>query len=222
MAVTDEAIEKIRALIVDGTLGPGARLPQENVLAEQLGLSRNSMREAVRALEQAKVLSVRHGSGTYVTSLEPSLLLQGIAFAVELLRDDTLLEVLEVRELLEPPATRLATLRMTPQRLEPIRAAFERHRVDDPVEDLVRCDLEFHAAIVAAAGNATLSSILDGLSSRTVRQRIWGGIVGESAVQQTIDYHARILEAIESGDAAVAEATALVHVAQARKWLRRI
>jgi GntR family transcriptional repressor for pyruvate dehydrogenase complex len=222
VAVTDEAVDRIRGLIVSGVLQPGDRLPQENVLAEELGISRNSMREAVRALEQAKVLSVRHGSGTYVTSLEPALLLQGIALAVELLRDDTLLEVLEVRELLEPPATRLATLRMTPERLKPIRDAFERHRVDDPVEDLVRCDMEFHAAIVAAAGNATLSSILDGLSSRTVRQRIWGGIVGDSAVQQTIDYHQRILEAVESGEAAVAEAEALVHVAQARKWLKRI
>jgi GntR family transcriptional repressor for pyruvate dehydrogenase complex len=222
LAVTDDAVDRIRSLIVSGVLQPGDRLPQENVLAEELGISRNSMREAVRALEQAKVLSVRHGSGTYVTSLEPSLLLQGIALAVELLRDDTLLEVIEVRELLEPAATRLATLRMTPERLKPIRAAFERHRVDDPVEDLVRCDMEFHAAIVAAAGNSTLSSILDGLSSRTVRQRIWGGIVGESAVQATIDYHARILEAIESGDATVAEAEALVHVAQARKWLKRI
>ena len=94
--------------------------------------------------------------------------------------------------------------------------------MDGPVEDLVQCDLEFHAAIVAAAGNSTLSSILDGLSSRTVRQRIWGGIVGDAAVQQTIDHHERILEAIESGEAAVAEATALVHVAHARRWLKRI
>jgi GntR family transcriptional repressor for pyruvate dehydrogenase complex len=222
VAVTDDAVDRIRGLIVSGVLQPGDRLPQEHVLAEELGISRNSMREAVRALEQAKVLSVRHGSGTYVTSLEPALLLQGIALAVELLRDDTLLEVLEVRELLEPPATRLATLRMTPERLKPIRDAFERHRVDGPVEDLVRCDMEFHAAIVAAAGNSTLSSILDGLSSRTVRQRIWGGIVSDSAVQQTIDHHERILEAIENGEAALAEATALVHVAHARKWLKRI
>jgi GntR family transcriptional repressor for pyruvate dehydrogenase complex len=213
------AVEKIRELIVSGVLQPGDRLPQENELAAELGISRNSMREAVRALEQARVLSVRHGSGTFVTSLEPALLLQGIAFAVDMLRDDTLLEVLEVRELLEPAATRLATQRMTPAKLARIREAFERHQVDHPVEELVRCDLEFHAAIVEAADNATLSSILDGLSSRTVRQRIWGGIVGEKAVELTIEYHRRILEAIESGNPTLAEAAALVHVAAARTWL---
>jgi GntR family transcriptional repressor for pyruvate dehydrogenase complex len=219
MAVTGVAVDRIRELIVSGVLQPGDRLPQENELAAELGISRNSMREAVRALEQARVLSVRHGSGTFVTSLEPALLLQGIAFAVDMLRDDTLLEVLEVRELLEPAATRLATMRMTPAKLARIREVFERHQADLPIEELVRCDLEFHAAIVEAADNATLSSILDGLSSRTVRQRIWGGIVGENAVELTIDYHRRILEAIESGNPTVAEAAALVHVAAARTWL---
>ena len=219
MAVTGIAVDRIRELIVSGVLQPGDRLPQENELAAELGISRNSMREAVRALEQARVLSVRHGSGTYVTSLEPSLLLQGIAFAVDMLRDDTLLEVLEVRELLEPAATRLATMRMTPAKLSRIRDAFERHQADHPVEELVRCDIEFHAAIVEAADNSTLSSILAGLSSQTVRQRIWGGIVSDNAVQLTIDYHRHILEAIESGNPTVAEAAALVHVSHARTWL---
>lgn len=222
MAVTGDAVDRIRELIVSGVLQPGDRLPQENELAAELGISRNSMREAVRALEQARVLSVKHGSGTYVTSLEPALLLQGISFAVDMLRDDTLLEVLEVRELLEPAATRLATMRMTPAKLARIREAFERHRVDHPIEELVRCDLEFHAAIVDAADNSTLSSILDGLSSRTVRQRIWGGIVSENAVQLTIDYHERILEAIEAGNPIIAEAAALLHISYARTWLTGI
>ena len=89
MAVTGVAVDRIRELIVSGVLQPGDRLPQENELAAELGISRNSMREAVRALEQARLLSVRQSSGTYVTSLEPALLLQGIAFAVDMLRDDT-------------------------------------------------------------------------------------------------------------------------------------
>ncbi|MES2866630.1 MAG: GntR family transcriptional regulator, partial [Actinomycetota bacterium] len=73
MAVTDEAIEKIKAMIVSGELSPGDRLPPEKELSERLGLSRNSMREAVKALEVIRVLDVRRGDGTYVTSLEPHL-----------------------------------------------------------------------------------------------------------------------------------------------------
>ncbi|MDF2581206.1 MAG: FadR family transcriptional regulator, partial [Microbacterium sp.] len=80
MAVTDEAIEKIKDMIVRGELAPGSRLPPEKDLAERLGLSRSSMREAVKALEVIRVLDVRRGDGTYVTSLEPKLLLEAISF----------------------------------------------------------------------------------------------------------------------------------------------
>lgn len=101
MAVTDEAIEKIKAMIVSGELGPGDRLPPEKELAERLGLSRNSMREAVKALEVIRVLDVRRGDGTYVTSLEPHLLLEAITFVVDMHDDDSLLELFAVRRILE-------------------------------------------------------------------------------------------------------------------------
>jgi GntR family transcriptional repressor for pyruvate dehydrogenase complex len=219
MAVTDDAVSRIRELIISGELQPGDQLPQETLLADELGISRNSMREAVRVLEQMRVLTVRHGSGTYVSSLEPSVLLDGISFAVEMMRDHTLLEVLEVRQLLEPAATRLAVQRMTPAKLEIIRQAFEMHSEQKTIEDLVRCDLEFHSAIIRSTDNETLFSILDGLSSKTVRMRIWGGIVSDNAVDLTIDHHKLILKAIEAGDAHLAEAMALVHVTHARGWL---
>src|SRR5690348_18361051 len=71
--VTEGAIDKIRERIVSGAWGPGDRLPRESELAAELGLSRNSLREAVRALSQLRVLEVRQGDGTYVSSLEPGL-----------------------------------------------------------------------------------------------------------------------------------------------------
>src|SRR5687767_4883206 len=72
MSVTTMAIDNIREMIADGRLKPGDRLPPEHALAEQLGVSRGSLREAVRALSQLNVLVVRRGDGTYVRSLEPS------------------------------------------------------------------------------------------------------------------------------------------------------
>ncbi|GAB3817025.1 FadR/GntR family transcriptional regulator [Micromonospora zhanjiangensis] len=71
MALTDEAIAKIRGLIQSGELPPGTRLPPEQQLAAQMGLSRSGVREAVKVLESARVLDVRRGDGTYVTSLAP-------------------------------------------------------------------------------------------------------------------------------------------------------
>src|SRR3954464_1379895 len=104
MAVTDEAIQRIREMITSGDLGPGDRLPPEKELSERLGLSRNSLREAVKGLELIKVLDVRQGDGTYVTSLEPHLLLEAMSFVVDLHQDHSVVEIFEVRRVLEPHA----------------------------------------------------------------------------------------------------------------------
>src|SRR6266508_4936460 len=122
MALTDEAIDRIKEMIVSGELHPGDRLPREADLAERLGLSRNSLREAVRALTLIHVLDVRQGDGTYVTSLEPPLLLDAMTFVVDFHRDDTVLEFLEVRRILEPAATAMAALNMTDQQVAELRA----------------------------------------------------------------------------------------------------
>src|SRR5216683_541126 len=103
-SVTDEAIDKIQALIISGSWGPGDRLPKEKELAAQLGLSRSSLREAVRALSQLRVLEVRQGDGTYVTSLEPELLLESTSFVSHLLVGESAIELFEVRRLLEGAA----------------------------------------------------------------------------------------------------------------------
>src|SRR4051794_15704125 len=108
MAVTDDAIEKIKAMIIAGELKPGDRLPNEVELADRLGLSRNSLREAVRALTLLRVLDTRQGAGTYVTSLEPGLLLETLSFVVDIHRDDRALQLMEVRRILEPAATAMA------------------------------------------------------------------------------------------------------------------
>src|SRR4051794_6131694 len=107
-SVTNDAIESIRSLIASGAWGPGTRLPREADLAKQLGLSRNSLRESVRALSLARVLEVRQGDGTYVSSLEPGELLEPTLSATHLLRGRTVLELFEVRRMLEPEAAAMA------------------------------------------------------------------------------------------------------------------
>ncbi|WP_394620088.1 FadR/GntR family transcriptional regulator [Lentzea sp. JNUCC 0626] len=220
MALADDAIARIRSLIIEGRLAPGDRLPHEHRLAEELGISRNSTREAVRALEQARVLEVRQGSGTYVTSLDPALLLQGVALAVDLMRDDTLLEVLEVRQMLEPVATARAVAVMDDDKLLAIRRALDSVGPDSSVDELVAADIRFHAAVAAATGNSTLRSILDGLGSRTVHLRIWHGVVSADATARTIAAHESIYEALAQRDPALAHASALVHLRDAASWLR--
>jgi GntR family transcriptional regulator, transcriptional repressor for pyruvate dehydrogenase complex len=219
---TETAIARIRDLITSGELAPGSRLPPEQELAAQLGLSRNTAREAVRALMTARVLDVRRGDGTYVTSLTPDLLLEGVGAAVELMRDDGVLEVLEVRRYLEPAATALAASRIDGTGLAALRAAIGRMRAADDDEEFVAQDASFHAGVAEAAGNDTLASLLAGLSTRTIKVRVLRAMTGADALESTIDQHQAIYTALAAGDPNLAYALAVQHVVTTETWLRQL
>ena len=220
MSLTDKAISRIRELILSGELAPGSRLPPEQQLAAELGLSRNLMREAVKALVVARVLEIRRGDGTYVTSLESAVLLESLGSAVELLQGDSLLELTEVRRLFEPVATSVAATRISPEELGLAHAHLEAMRAArDDVELLNEHDAAFHRIVIAATGNQTLATLIEGISSRTVRARVWRGLVDEDAADRTLAEHQMIYDALAAGDAPLAEAAALVHVRTTEKWL---
>ena len=221
MSLTDNAIAQIRQLIATGELAPGDKLPPEQQLAADLGLSRNLMREAVKALVVARVLEIRRGDGTYVTSLEPALLLEGLGAAVELLRPDTMLELTEVRRLFEPVATGLAAIRASDEQLAGIKRHLDAMALArDDARLLIVHDEEFHRAVAAATRNATLASLLDGISGRTLRTRMWRELVDESAAERTLAEHAAIYAALAAHDAALAQASALVHLSTTERWLQ--
>jgi DNA-binding FadR family transcriptional regulator len=220
VAVTDEAIEKIKGMIVSGALRPGDRLPKESELAADLGLSRNSLREAVRALSLIRILDVRQGDGTYVTSLDPQLLLEALSFVVDFHRDDTVLEFLAVRRILEPAATAMAAALIPESELDALQAQLDALGEQPSVEELVAADLEFHRGIVQASGNSVLCSLLDGLSGPTTRARIWRGLTQEDAVSRTLHEHGAILAALRDRDAEAARSWATVHIASVEQWLR--
>ena len=221
MAVTDEAIEKIKDMIVRGELGPGSRLPPEKDLAERLGLSRSSMREAVKALEVIRVLDVRRGDGTNVTSLEPKLLLEAISFVVDLHDDDSLLEIFAVRRVLESHATGLAAQQAGDGDVAGLDAEISGVAPDTDIESLVEHAVRFHGAIARLAGNDYLASLLDSLTSQTVRARVWRGLTQAGVVERTLAEHRAILDAIADHDAELATSTAQVHIAGIERWLRQ-
>src|SRR2546423_12460861 len=160
-SVTGEAIERIRELITSGEWGPGTRLPRETDLARQLGLSRNSLREAVRALSLARVLEVRQGDGTYVSSLEAGELLEPTLSATNLLRGETVLELFEVRRMLEPEAAAVAAQRADAAVIAGLRRELDRMiAAGDHADELVQADAAFHHVIAAAPGNSVLRALL--------------------------------------------------------------
>lgn len=219
MSVTQRAIDDIKAMIIRGELAAGERLPKEADLAARLGISRNSLREAVRALTLANILEARQGDGTYVTSLEPRMLLEPLTFMADFHQDRTLLHVLEVRRILEGSVAALAAQHITDAELEELRGVVDEMDACDTVEAFVANDLRFHRLIGAASRNPVLASVLDSFSTPMSRTRVWRGVTQANAIDQTKAQHAALYDALAHRRPDVARAMATAHIAGVEAWL---
>lgn len=221
-ALTDQAIIKIKDLILSGEFRAGAKLPREQDLAQKLGLSRNSLREAVRALALAGVLDTRVGDGTYVTSLDSELLMAGMGFVGELLDGNALLEAHQVRRILEPVATDLAASMLTEADFAEMETILDRMEHSDRMQAIIDADNDFHRVINRAAGNAMLASIIENLSTNMTRARLWRTVTDRGAAEATKQRHRDIYLALRDGDGKRASAADLLHLAEGERWLEQM
>ena len=225
MSLTDDAIERIKQMIIDGTLGPGDRLPREQDLALSLGLSRGSLREAVRALTVMRVLDTRQGDGTYVTTLSPAILIDVMSFIVDFHRDEMLLHFFHVRRVLEAEAAGAAAGLITDADLKELQQLLGEAEdiADEEVIDHERMlanDQRFHGLITRAGGNPVLAAVVESMSGETTRARIWRGLADENAVSRTLQEHRDIYYALRDHDGDRARLRAAVHVCGVEDWLR--
>jgi len=217
MGAIETTIDKIKQMLVDGELRPGDKLPVEKDLAASLGVSRNTLREAVRALTSLKMLQTRQGDGTYVTSLQPSLLLDGMGFVADLHREEGELHFLHVRRLLEPEATALAVTRLSEADLAKLSDLLDeadtivRARTIDH-ERLMANDRAFHSLITSRCGNPVLAALVENTSGHTVRARLWRGRLDPGADERTVAEHRMIYQAVVDGDSERARLRAAAHI----------
>ena len=136
----------------------------------------------MRALTLARILEARQGDGTYVTSLEPSMLLEPLTFMADFHQDRTLLHVLEVRRILEAAVAALAAQYITDEELAELRSVVDEMDACETVEAFVANDLRFHRIIGAASRNPVLASVLDSFSTPMSRARVWRGVTQANAI----------------------------------------
>lgn len=222
ITVTERAIAQIKAKLASGELGPGQRLPTERDLAAELGLSRSSMREAIRALTMLGILQARHGAGVYVTQLEPSDLLETFGAVAEISRGETLVHLVQVRKILEPAAAATAAARITDEGLMLLRAEMRAMERGTTSEEILGHDQEFHRVITEAAGNPALAAILSGLNSRTFRARVWRGHQEDGAFTRTFNEHEAIYRALVDRDPEGARIAATIHIGAIEDWARHL
>jgi GntR family transcriptional repressor for pyruvate dehydrogenase complex len=220
---TEQAVGAIMQLLTSGELGPGDRLPTERDLALRLGVARSTVREAIRGLEMMRVLQVRHGEGIFVTSLDAPLLLEATGFAMRLMRDHEVVDLLELRAILEGAAAGLASARMTEEQRRTLLSRLDALDAATTADELLQADIAFHACIAAGAGNVVLASLLDTFSARTYRARhLNAGLGLEEALVRSRASHRRIYEAVVARDPEGARASASAHVATLTGWLRNV
>lgn len=216
---TQGAISDIETMVMEGIYRPGERLPVEAELADRLGVSRNTLREAVRALSFVGVLEVRQGDGTFVAEMDPDQLFTGLRLFAQTATDDRLAAVLEARRVLEPQLTALAAARRTADDLVAIEEALDAMYGAPNVVAMVEADHEFHRRVCRAAQSVVLEHVLDNISLTTLRLRVWYGQENEQHRKSSLAEHSGLFESIRRGDAAVAEASALLHVERVQRWL---
>ncbi len=193
----DVVFENLREAIVEGKVKPGQRL-MEVQLAEQLGVSRTPVREAIRKLELEGLVIMLPRKGAYVANMS--------------LKD--IIDVLEIRASVEGLAASLASERISPEdikKLEAILKDFEQSAAGSDVETLLKKDVEFHECIFKATKNKKLHQLINSLWEQVYRFRVTYISDYDSTVNIARD-HKLILEAIKKGDNEMAKKYATEHI----------
>ena len=219
-------LEQIRELMDGGVLKPGDKLMPERELAERLGVSRSSVREAIRALEVMGSVSTRPGGGTFVRDTDAGQIIQPLAMFLAVERS-SLLDMFEVRIVFESATARLAAERATEEEVDRIRKALRGMEQSFNLRDSEKgegFDVEFHQAVAEATHNDLLIRLFRTLAEEltrvvsAARRQLY---TGPSDARKIIDQHRQICEAIERRDGDRAAGRMMEHLTYAERHFRK-
>jgi GntR family transcriptional repressor for pyruvate dehydrogenase complex len=215
----EEIVAQLREFLAKGDLKPGEQLPSERALSERLGVSRPSVREALRSLESSGLVHIRIGSGTYVASIEDTLL-SPLAAAI-LQQRDVLLDIFEARKTIEPEIAALAARRVGLEEVAQMEEVLaEQARQIAAGDTGVEADTAFHALLAQATKNKVFLKLNEAIvdSLRDTRER---SLQIRGRPERSLTGHREILKAIRAKNAVGARRSMLAHlVAIERNILR--
>jgi len=194
-SLVDQALEQLRLRITEGRWAIGERLPTEPELSAELGISRNTVREAMRVLAFSGLIEIRQGDGSYLRSMTDPL------GAMRALSHCTLEQAQETRQILEVEAIGLAAVRRTQQDLKALRSALDASAelYDGDLEAYISADLVFHKHLVDAAHNPALSELYQYFSA-IVGAQLRQTLNISPRRQAVFDLHVALLDAVEHQD----------------------
>ncbi len=219
----EQIVEQIQRRIMDGDLKPGDQLPSERELGKQFGVSRTSIREAIRVLTLMGLVEVNHGRGTFITEQTPNAIRYTIDTMINIARKEGSGNLIELREILEPEIAALAAVRSGEEHLQAIREAVETMEaaMKDPLryDEYIEADLDFHLCLAEGAGNPLFLVLIDLLVVQLRQQRIRAASK-DGGLFRGQTHHRRILEAVENRNAEAARMVMYDHIQQIREDIK--
>jgi GntR family transcriptional repressor for pyruvate dehydrogenase complex len=212
----EQIVQQIEDSITGGELKEGDQLPAERELAQQFGVSRTAVREAVKTLREKGLVEAYPGRGTFITNGTARSIQQTLDRMIRSGQGEGTVHLTEVREILEPEIAALAAQRVDEEMLSAMReaiAVMDAARKDS--EAFIEGDLDFHLALAEAAGNPLILSLIDSIVGLLREQRTRTYFV-EGGPERGQYHHRRILEAIEHRDAVGAREAMRAHLLQVR------
>lgn len=218
LSLPDRLSIDLERLILDGTLAPGDRLPSERELAEHLGVSRVSIRQALHELESGGLIDRKPGRGTIVLSPGKAREVDGQGFDLTAHPDTTLEQIMELRAIIEPPAARLTASRATARDIEQLRELVVEMEGDVSKERYAQLDAAFHQAIAQYTHNPLISLLNEQIATHIAPGRA-SRYQTRKRRNASSKAHRRIYEAIAAGDGDLAEYEARQHVIVIRQLI---
>ena len=218
--IAEEIADRIRVLILDGTLPPGRPLPGERVLAARFGVSRGSVRDAFRMLETIGLLETRHGQGTFPHELDVNRLVAPLV-SVLTYRRDLREELLDVRRMFEPAVARAAASRITDEDLADLQRILDTHRrkLKSGGSTIVE-DTAFHAVLARATRNRVVMRVMETLNDLLIESRKLT-LKQKGRPQRSIQGHAAVVAALRRRDPDAAALAMHRHIDQIAELLNQ-
>lgn len=218
-------IEQIQTLCLENNLPPGGRLPSERDLASLFGVSRNSVREALKGLESKGFLEIRQGGGSFLAETKHDMLGNELGTRIDAAEIQYIDDMLELRRAFEVEAASLAAQRATPDNLQAIRDVLRQmaSAANDP-ELGVQADVDFHLQVANATKNQLLIDLMETLAKRleeNIRATRHHRFTDAARHQDTYKEHEEIYLAIESRDSELAKKLMGEHISRIRSELYR-
>jgi GntR family transcriptional regulator, transcriptional repressor for pyruvate dehydrogenase complex len=222
--VYEQVIDQIKAMIEEGTLKKGDRLPSERNLVEQLQVSRTSIREALRALEVIGLIECRQGEGNYIKASFEDNLLEPLSIMF-MLEGSNPQEIWELRKIIEVEASGLAAKRITEEQLLELKGILKSFIASEDEEVSAEIDKQFHYKIAEYSGNILIFNILRTISAlvedliKDLRKII---LVDEENKEKLLLQHEEVFSAMEKHNSAAARQALRKHLDFAYLYMDKI